>query len=167
MGSCLSPWLRQPIIALSILVPCFARLRSISKVTTRAKALFASRLTNLSPRHSSAKSSRPAWLSDDNAVNSAPPLPGDRRRIDGDNRNLLSIFHFVVAGLSLLGMLFLFAHYTFLHGFLSDPNLWKGPKQTPPPPQFFVFFRLLYVFVGTWFVASGILNVLSGLFLRA
>ncbi len=100
-------------------------------------------------------------------MNSSPPLPGDRRRIDSDHLNLLSIFYFVSAGLALLGLLFLFAHYTFFHFFISDPGMWQGPKQTPPPALFFAMFRWFYVVMAAWFVASAALNVVSGIFLRA
>jgi hypothetical protein len=38
-----------------------------------------------------------------------PPLPRDQRKIDADHLNLLAIFHFVGAGLAVLGILFLVA----------------------------------------------------------
>ena len=100
-------------------------------------------------------------------MNFAPPLQSDRRRIDEGHLSLLSIFHFVSAGLAVLGLLFLFAHYTIFHFFFTNPAMWQGSKQPGPPPQFFMFLQGLYAIMGTWFITSGVLNVLSGLFLRA
>jgi hypothetical protein len=95
------------------------------------------------------------------------PLPRDQRNIDTDHLNLLSIFHFVGAGLALLGILFLMAHYTFMHFIFKNPEMWQNQKGGPPPAQFFSIFIVFYIIVGIWFVASAILNVLSGLFLHA
>lgn len=101
-------------------------------------------------------------------MNGVPPLPqNDRRRIDGDHLNLLSIFHFVGAGLALLGILFLAVHYSMFHFFFANPGFWENQKQKPPPAEFFAVFRWFYALFGAWFLGSGILNLLSGLFLRA
>jgi len=43
-------------------------------------------------------------------ISPLPPLPRDQRKIDEDHLNLLGIFHFVGAGLAMLGLLFLVAH---------------------------------------------------------
>ena len=96
-----------------------------------------------------------------------PPIPRDQRKIDADHLNLLSIFHFVGAGLALLALLFLLAHFALFHALLSDPKMWNGKNQVPPPPQFLAVLKWFYLIFGAWFVASGILNVLSGFFLRA
>lgn len=97
------------------------------------------------------------------------PLPTDRRNIDADHLNLLSIFHFVVAGLACLGILFLMGHFAMMHFFLTNQALWQDQKP-PPPPAFFKIFSVLiwfYLAMGSWLLASAILNVLSGIFLRA
>jgi hypothetical protein len=68
-----------------------------------------------------------------------PPLPRDQRKIDADHLKLLSIFPFVGAGLALLGILFLLAHYAMFSAFFSNPKMWEGPKQGPPPAEFSQF----------------------------
>ena len=90
----------------------------------------------------------------------------DQRKADADHLRLLSIFHFVGAGLAVLALGFLAMHYLFLHAFLENPDMWKNQKgAVPPPKEFFAIFRWLYVVFGAWLVASGILNLLSGLFI--
>ena len=95
------------------------------------------------------------------------PLPRDQRSTDADHLNLLSIFHFIGAGLALLGILFLCAHFAVMHFIFMNPAFWQNQKGTPPPPEFFSIFIILYIIGGIWFVVSAILNVLSGLFLHA
>ena len=94
-----------------------------------------------------------------------PPLLRDQRKIDADQLKLLSIFHFVAAGMALLGVAFLGLHFAMFHAFLSDPAMWAAQKQ-PPPREFFAMFQWFYLVFGVWFVASGILNVISGLCIR-
>jgi hypothetical protein len=97
------------------------------------------------------------------------PLPRDQRAIDADHLNLLSIFHFVGAGLACLGMLFLMAHFAFMHFMFMNPTFWQNQKQPPPPPQFFQMFNVFiwfYLFAGLWLLASVILNIISGICLR-
>jgi len=100
-------------------------------------------------------------------MNELPPIPRDQRKIDADHLKLLSIFHFVGAGLAVLGLLFLLAHFAIFHAFLSNPKIWQDQKQAPPPAEFFAVFKWFYLVFGVWFFASGVLNVISGLCLRA
>ncbi len=86
---------------------------------------------------------------------------------DDDHIRLLSIFHFVVAGLSLLGILFLFGHYLMLHTVFSNPGLWKSSKNMPfPPTQLFAIFIWFYFIMGTVLLTASVLNLLSGIFLH-
>jgi hypothetical protein len=96
-----------------------------------------------------------------------PPLIRDQRKVDADHLKLLSIFHFVGAGLAFAGILFVLAHYAIFHAFLSNPKMWENQKQTPPPAEFFAIFKWFYLFFAVWFVGSGVLNLLSALFIRA
>ena len=95
-----------------------------------------------------------------------PPLPRDQRKIDADHLNLLSIFHFVGAGLALFGLMFVFVHYMMFHAIFANPEMWKNQKEAPPV-ELFMIFKWFYVVFAFWFVVSGVLNVISGLFMRA
>jgi hypothetical protein len=72
-------------------------------------------------------------------TNSLPPLPRDQRKIDADHLNLLAIFHFVGAGLAMLGILFLLLHYTMMHAVFTNPEIWKNQKQPMPVPPEKIF----------------------------
>jgi hypothetical protein len=95
------------------------------------------------------------------------PLLYDRRKTDVEHLQLLAIFHFILAGLAVVGLGFMFLHYVVLHSFLGNPEMWKDQKGGGPPPQeFFAIFKWFYAFFGTLIFASGIANLLSGLFIR-
>jgi hypothetical protein len=91
-----------------------------------------------------------------------PPLRRDQRQVDAGHVKLLAIFHFVLAGLSLLGLGFLFMHWLVMHTFMSDPALWKDAKGGPPPAQIFAVFKWFYLFFGAVIVAIGLGNLVSG-----
>lgn len=95
-----------------------------------------------------------------------PPLPGDTRNADAEHLQLLSIFHFVGAGLALLGLLFLIAHYSMFNLFFANPKMWENQKQGPSPEAFFAVFKWFYLIFAIWFIACGAMNVASGLWIR-
>ncbi|MFI5356073.1 MAG: VOC family protein [Opitutales bacterium] len=116
------------------------------------------------PNYLRAKAARPAAP----AASSPPLLPlyRDQRKVDAQHLNLLAVFHFVIAGLAVLGLGFLFLHYSLMHHFFDNPAIWKNAKGGPPPAEFFALFKWFYVLFGGMFVVSGLLNLLSGLFIR-
>ena len=96
-----------------------------------------------------------------------PPLMRDQRKIDADHLRLLGIFHFVAAGMTVLGIAFLCLHYAFMHAMMTDPQMWKHPSNGgPPPAEFLSIFVWFYVVMGTMLVIAGIANLLSGLFMQ-
>jgi len=100
-------------------------------------------------------------------MNELPPLLRDQRKTDLDHLRMLAIFHFVIAGLAILGLGFLAVHYAIMQTVMTDPAMWKNQKGGgPPPEQFFAVFKWLYVIMGALLVAGGVANLLSGLFLR-
>jgi len=100
-------------------------------------------------------------------TNPLPPIPRDQRKIDADHLNLLGIFHFIGAGLAVLGLLFLLGHYALMHAVFTNPKLFENQKGGPPPAEIFAIMKWFYLVMGVWFVTSGILNLISGLRLRA
>jgi hypothetical protein len=99
--------------------------------------------------------------------NSTPfNLPPEYERWrDAEHLKLLSIFHFVVGGLCLVGVAFLFVHFLIFHLVFMNPAMWQG-KQEAPPAEFFQIFIWFYVVMGLMLVTGAVLNILSGLFLR-
>jgi hypothetical protein len=100
-------------------------------------------------------------------MNPAIPITAEQRKRDEEQINLLSIFHFVMAGLFLLGIVFIGLHYAFMHMIFSRPELWKTGN--PPPISFADFktlFAIIYTIVGVFLVLACLLNVLSGVFMR-
>lgn len=98
---------------------------------------------------------------------SSPPTVDEKQWIiDAEHVKLLSIFHFVVAGLALLGIAFLFVHYLIMSTVFSNPDMWKNQNNSQPfPKDFMKVFIWFYFFMGAILVAAGTFNLLSGLFL--
>lgn len=89
---------------------------------------------------------------------SLPPLLRDQRKVDVDHLKLLAVFHYVLAGLSLVGIAFLGLHFALMHAMMSMPQ----KTGQPPPEQFFAIFRWFYVFCGFCMVSGGALLLASG-----
>ncbi|HEX3656288.1 MAG TPA: hypothetical protein VHV55_10800 [Pirellulales bacterium] len=106
-------------------------------------------------------------------MNELPPILRDQRKVDANHLNLLAIFHFISAGFALLGMLFLLAHFAIFHAVFSHPEIFNDPKLSPDgrhgpnPAEIFAVFKWFYLVIGTWILCSGILNLISGFYLRA
>ena len=95
------------------------------------------------------------------------PVSDQQRIIDGEHIKLLSIFHFIVAGLAFCGVGFLLLHYCLMNRVFANPDIWKSQPNAPQlPKDFFKVFVWFYVFMGAIFVSACILNLLSGFFLR-
>jgi hypothetical protein len=90
-----------------------------------------------------------------------PPLPS----ADNQHLKLIGIFHYVMCGMALAGIAFLFMHYMIMSTAFSDPHMWE--KANPPPPfdptKFFHVFIWFYLFMGAWGLASLVLNLASGI----
>lgn len=93
------------------------------------------------------------------------PLPRDQRSIDADHLNLLAIFHFVGAGLALMGLLFIAAHFAFMRFIMMNPEFWQNQRGGPPPQQVMGVLEIFYAILGMWLIIFGILNVISGWFM--
>lgn len=96
---------------------------------------------------------------------SPPPLPR-RAHQDDDHLRLLSIFHYVVAGLVVPALGFLALHYTLMSTVFDDPAMWKHQNDGPPPAEFFAAFKWFYALFGVCLVLGGIANLLSAHFIR-
>jgi hypothetical protein len=94
------------------------------------------------------------------------PLPRDQRNVDVDHLNLLSIFYFVTAALAFLSIFFFIGYYEFMHFIFTNPDMWKNQKGGPPPREIFDMVKWVFVVGGFFSVIAGVLNLMSGLFLR-
>ncbi len=99
-------------------------------------------------------------------MNNTPPLYRDQRVLDREHLNLLVIFHYIVAGLALMGIGFLVLHYMVMGSVFNNPEMWKNAKDQPPP-QLFAMFKWFYLFMGFLLIIAAVGNLLSGLYLRA
>lgn len=87
--------------------------------------------------------------------------PGDR---DLGHLRLLAVFHFVMAALGALGLLFLIGHYALMHMVMEAAP--QTASNGPSPAEVLAMLRWMYWVLG----AAGLLfaagNLLSGLYLR-
>jgi hypothetical protein len=97
-------------------------------------------------------------------TNPLPPLMRDQRKVDAEHLKLLAVFHFVLAGLSIFGLLFLFGHWFFMSSIFDHPEMWKNAKNgaQPPPKEFFAIFQWFYAFMGAMILGGGLANLISG-----
>ena len=88
-----------------------------------------------------------------------------QKSTDNSHLKLLTIASYVIAGLSLLGIGFLFLHYQMMSMFFNNPEMLKNSKGGPPPQEFFVMFKLFYPIMGCAFLVVSIGNFLSAIFI--
>ena len=98
-------------------------------------------------------------------MNTIPPVIRDQRVVDAEQLRLLAVFHFAIAGLAVLGICFLLMHFTFMRAFMNSAAV-KDSKGGPPPAEFFAIFKWFYLIGGVALLLAGLLNLLSGIFLR-
>ena len=93
-----------------------------------------------------------------------PPIPNK----DAENLRTLAIFHYVVSGLSLLGLGFLGLHYSIMRMVFDNPQMWEKAKSPPPfnPAEFFHLFQWFYLLFGVLIVVSGILTLMAGRYIH-
>ena len=60
----------------------------------------------------------------------------------------------------------IFALPTVEQTVFANPKMWANQKQAAPPAEFFAIFKWFYLIFAVWFLASGVLNVISGLCIR-
>lgn len=97
------------------------------------------------------------------------PLPSSdtQRIIDDEHLKMLSVFHYVVAGLAVLGIAFLFFHFALMSTiFLAVANSDSGKSSSRPPPGLFAVMLVFYLIFGCVFAAAAILNFLSARYLK-
>jgi hypothetical protein len=90
----------------------------------------------------------------------------DRSLIDAEHLRLLAIFHFVSAGLALCGLLIVLVQFALFYSFMANPEIWANSDQPPPPEMVLGFFRWFFLGLALWIGVSGVLNLMSGFFLR-
>ena len=95
----------------------------------------------------------------------SPETVAQQKRRDTEHLKLLAIFHFVFSGLALIGIGFLFVHYTIMHTVFSNPEMWKNQRDAPPK-AFFDVFIWFYLFAGAMLLIGLAMNVILGLFLQ-
>ena len=100
------------------------------------------------------------------AMDDSLPRDSERRRTDLEQVKVLSVCHFVGAGLAALGLLMLYGHYTFFTRMMSNPNFWKGAA-APPPPEMFAPMLWMYGFGAALIAGTGVLNFCAARWLRA
>jgi uncharacterized membrane protein YhaH (DUF805 family) len=84
---------------------------------------------------------------------------------DRDHLRLLSIMHYVFAGLGVLGLGFLVLHYLMMQTFLS-PEMMKH-EQNPPPEAFLQMFVWFYAVLAALILLGMTLNAMAARRLRA
>jgi len=99
-----------------------------------------------------------------------PPIPQpawvqSRQKIDAEHLRLLAVFYYVMAGLSVVGLLFIAGHYAVMHTVFGNPEMWKNSKDGPPPEDLLKAFQGMYVFFAGVCIVGGVINFLSGRYL--
>ncbi len=93
-----------------------------------------------------------------------PPIPNR----DVDHLNLLAIFHYVLGGLSIVGLGGIYLHYRIMNMVFTSPGVFANAKEKPPfdMTQMMDLMKWFYVVAGILMVVAGVLNVYGGRLLQ-
>lgn len=93
----------------------------------------------------------------------ALPIP-DLAHKDQEHLRLLAVFHFVLAGLGLLFVPFLFLHYSIMSRVFTSEELWKSQPNAPlPPREIFDMMVWIYWVAGVFLLLALAANAISGI----
>ena len=101
-------------------------------------------------------------------MSNPPPIPSpeqDQRKVDESHLKLLAIFHLVLGGLGLLGLIAQFGQYTLMDLFFFNPEIWESKGESPPPEAFLAmshWFKWFMLVMGIWTAISSVLDLISG-----
>jgi hypothetical protein len=93
----------------------------------------------------------------------AAPATSAQSVRDREHLNLLAVFHFIGAGLAVLGLGFLCIHFLIFQAVMTHQRFGGGAHSEWNLPM--AIFSVFYLFFGAWLVSCLVLNVLSGFFL--
>ena len=85
---------------------------------------------------------------------------------DANQLKLVMVFHWVWAGLMVIGIGMVFLHQKLMSMMLDNPEMWEQSKGGPPPEEFLAVFQYVYLVMGFTLVLSAIANALSAHFIR-
>lgn len=92
--------------------------------------------------------------------------PAQQAVKDQDHLNLLSIFHYVNAGLLALYLFFLIAHFLLVNTMFTNPQF-SSAGSSPPPQEVMSWIRVFYVLAGFIVVGLVVMNILAARFLKS
>jgi len=99
-----------------------------------------------------------------------PPLFRDQRKIDADHLRVLSICHYVGAGLNVLVLGFIGLHYMLVSRFIimaaHNSHAGANPRPGPSPVEIFAILKWVHLFAAAFLLAYGIANLLSAWFIQ-
>ncbi|MGJ8726546.1 MAG: hypothetical protein ACSHYB_18520 [Roseibacillus sp.] len=90
-----------------------------------------------------------------------PPLPNK----DDEHLKILSIFHYVMAGLLAPTIFVLIAQFLMLDSLMTNPGFWGG-NADPPPQEALGIIRAFFVVTGFFILLIVVLNILCARDLR-
>ena len=106
-------------------------------------------------------------------MNQPPPyVPPVNPRRDDENLNLLAIFHYVMAGILSLGIIFIIFHYMVVSVFVLNPEIWEansassGGGPSAPPAELGMMIRGMYTFSALVVVILVGINIAAARFLK-
>ena len=92
-----------------------------------------------------------------------PPILNPQEIKDGEHLKLLTIFHYVVGGITILFSSIFILHVVMGISMATHPEMWGGGKAGPPPPVFIGYF--MAAFAGAFVLTGwtiGALTIYSG-----
>ena len=89
----------------------------------------------------------------------------DIEQKDKDHIKILSIFHYVICGFSLFGILFLVLHYMIFHTVLTNDEMLNESSDAESLKGFFAIFVWVYLLMGLFILIFAVMNFLSARFM--
>lgn len=94
------------------------------------------------------------------------PYSSGQRKTDDGHLRTLKICHYVMAGLSVLGIGFIGMHYAFMNMIFSNPEIMENARDAAFAENFFAVFKWFYLLGIVYAVALGIGNLFSAIFIK-